>query len=87
MFVLFGARQVHCDSPITYLQLVTVTYILTSSVLNNQSSIAFRGTVAGNKFLDYEGGVGSSLNWFSNALLTLVIYNTNKVSAAIKRFN
>lgn len=62
LFVLFGTRQVHCDSPVTYLQLVTVTYILTSSVLNNQSSIAFRGAVVGNEFLDCEGGVGSSLN-------------------------
>lgn len=54
LFVLFGTRQVHCDSPITRLQLITVAYILTSSVLDNQSSVVFRGTIVGNELLDYE---------------------------------
>lgn len=52
LLILFGAREVIRNPPAFRLFCVTVAYVLTSSVLNNQCSIALRGTVSSNKFLD-----------------------------------
>lgn len=86
MLVLFGAREVLSNPPVSRLPKVTIARVFTSSILNNQGCITFRGAVVSNKFLYRVRRVGASLYRYSNALLSKVVDNTNEVLASVERF-
>lgn len=51
LLVLFSTREVVSNPPTFRLYCVTLAYIFTSSVLNNQGNVTFGGAIRSNKFL------------------------------------